>query len=37
VVVSEDVRARAPALADLLSSVRVAELSPEREAVFAFR
>jgi hypothetical protein len=37
VVVSDDVRACAPELADLVSSVRVAELSREREAVFAFR
>ena len=36
-MVSDDVRSRAPELADLLSSVRVADLSHEREAVFAFR
>ena len=36
-VLSEDVRAGAPELADLLSSVRVADLAREREAVSAFR
>jgi predicted GNAT family N-acyltransferase len=36
-VLSEALRAGAPELADLLSSVRVADLAREREAVFAFR
>jgi hypothetical protein len=36
-MVSQDVRSRAPGLADLLSCVRVADLAREREAVFAFR
>ncbi len=37
VVPREDVRSRVPGLAEAMSSVRVAELEHEREAVFRFR